>query len=907
MQRSRPKAHKLKRGKKSEQYKAFENALDLVTLAHIKIGSQNFSCFILGNCRGDLSNIAIKFVFRLRGLNPLQKSEDKFEKYCQNLEDYFKSINSTVTFDFSSFAYKDSPESQKPLPEVSKEVEFLYHDNYIRKTELNQAKQRKSTACYVTVTFKLDSAEKPRDWLDKFLSFLGQLWLGGIAVKRKGNSYQKELTKILYLAHNFALRHKLLLQEAKLKPKSLDTEELVSYLTRNVGNPQAITLKTRILVLDEEGLGSEPLTTNYKNNEADKLHLVTQLTGDKAPVAERNFVYLPALNKFVAVMVLEDKPKGFLGHKHQIQYWWNILSRQGIYDIRLITEITPANAILASLTLEKETYRATATQKHAGEQGRYAVNSEVREEEALDARRRLATGDIPLHTAVILLIYRNTPQELNTSCRQIKGLIRFPAKMVREQEYAWLLWLQSTGLKKQQLLYYPFDRRLLFFSSELAGICNLTQVAKADNRGLELIAHQGANPVYIDFSRPKNIMVLGTTGSGKSLLLASFILECVSLGIPFILLDLPNPDGTGSFKELVLFLGGVYFDISRESNNILQLPNLDSITDEDTRQERELDYIEDVKTVITQLVLGSHTDSLDSFLTQTIQSLIPQGLEAFYEDPAIKQRFHKAQVNGLGSSQWADTPTLRDLIPFYSPEYLDAGKGKTNTEALDYIRLRLQYWLSSPLGRAIGRPSTIESTNFLIAFALTNLNSPEDAAVVSLSAYLASKRQVLSYANSAFFMDEASVLLRFVFLSLLMGKLCATARKQGCRVILAGQDIESIAESAAGVQIVKNTPCKLIGRIESAAGASFTQHLGIPLSIIEENESFQPDKAQFYTRWLLSYKTNFTHCRYYPSFTILALTGNGREEAQIREQFKTRYPDKFRWVRELANHLKSNS
>ncbi|MHC5863400.1 MAG: AAA family ATPase, partial [Nostoc sp.] len=127
-------------------------------------------------------------------------------------------------------------------------------------------------------------------------------------------------------------------------------------------------------------------------------------------------------------------------------------------------------------------------------------------------------------------------------------------------------------------------------------------------------------------------------------------------------------------------------------------------------------------------------------------------------------------------------------------------------------------------------------------------------------------------------------------MSRLVGRKCATARKSGSRIILAAQDVISIAKSEAGEQILQNIPTRLIGRLVSGAAKSFTDILSIPHSIIEKNELFRPNLQQMYTTWLLDYNRTYIRCRYYPSYVMLALVANSREEQATRNRFQAKYP-----------------
>jgi hypothetical protein len=319
------------------------------------------------------------------------------------------------------------------------------------------------------------------------------------------------------------------------------------------------------------------------------------------------------------------------------------------------------------------------------------------------------------------------------------------------------------------------------------------------------------------------------------------------------------------------------------------------------QEERVKAHRNDVNLIVLQLVLGSQ--SFDGFLAQTIESLIPLGIKAFYDDPDIQRRFVEAKKGGLGSAAWENTPTLVDMERFFDTDHISLGYEDENVDkALNYIRLRLQYWQASSIGEAICKPSTFETDSQLITFALTNLQSSKDAEVFGMSAYIAASRQSLASPNSVFFMDEASVLLRFPALSRLVGRKCATARKSGCRIILAAQDVISIAKSEAGEQILQNMPLRLIGKIVPGAANSFCEILGIPREIIDKNETFTPNIQQLYTLWLLDYNNKYIRCRYYPSYPLLALVANSREEQAKRDEFKEKYQDKFEWIAAFSKY-----
>ena len=145
-------------------------------------------------------------------------------------------------------------------------------------------------------------------------------------------------------------------------------------------------------------------------------------------------------------------------------------------------------------------------------------------------------------------------------------------------------------------------------------------------------------------------------------MVASIIAECQAQDMSILMIDLPNDDGTGTFGDYTPYHNGFYFDISKESNNLVQPLDLSKIPEEQ-REERAKAHRNDVNLIVLQLVLGSQ--SFDGFLSQTIESLIPLGTKAFYDDPNIQRRFALAKKGGLGSAAWENTPTLADMEYFF--------------------------------------------------------------------------------------------------------------------------------------------------------------------------------------------------------------------------------------------------
>jgi len=160
-------------------------------------------------------------------------------------------------------------------------------------------------------------------------------------------------------------------------------------------------------------------------------------------------------------------------------------------------------------------------------------------------------------------------------------------------------------------------------------------------------------------------------------------------------------------------------------------------------------------------------------------------------------------------------PTLKDFIPFCSLERLQLINPSTDSiKALDFIKLRLRYWLESRVGKVLSVPTTFPSDAQMSVVALRNLSSDVDAAVLVSLVYLAALRRSLAFPVSFYFLDEAPILFEYDEISKNVARLCANGAKSGIRVIINAQEPLSIAQSAGGAKVLANISTRLIGRIQ---------------------------------------------------------------------------------------------
>jgi hypothetical protein len=405
-------------------------------------------------------------------------------------------------------------------------------------------------------------------------------------------------------------------------------------------------------------------------------------------------------------------------------------------------------------------------------------------------------------------------------CLLVLDCFRRPAWVEREQDYAWKVWLQTLPVVWEALMASPFKRRQLYLTGEVPGLMPLVLTQPCDRKGFELIAEEGGSPIHLDlFHQHRNLGLFATTRAGKSVLVSGILTQALAHRFPVVALDFPKPDGSSTFTDYTQFVGGAYFDISRESNNLFELPDLRHLPGDEQR-ERLQDFQSFLESALLTMIVGSQADG--SLLTQTIRSILVLALNAFFADGQIQRRYLEALEGRLGSTAWTQIPTLADFLTFCTPEKLDLNQVGGNIEsALNMIELRLRFWLSSRVGRAISAPSSFPTDAQLLVFALRNLANEEDAAVLALSAYSAALRRALEAPASLFFIDEAPILFEFDEIGSLIGRLCANGAKAGIRVIISAQDPDTVYKSPSSAKIFQNLSTRLIGRVQPTTVDSF--------------------------------------------------------------------------------------
>ncbi len=897
-------------GKNETRLTPFEDALHLATMLRIALDGRDLGAYIL-NKSGQKDDLCFVFGFDCRGIHTTLTAE-QIETVFNNLEAGLKDLplDEKITFHLGfvgSDKHRQNQLSSLIKKAPSRDIKYLLMSERARTKELHNAGLRKAKFLRIYVTYTIQTnATHTEDWVEKLLVNLELSWL-----KFKGKLTEVENQQMETLIGNaykqgFCRWEQILANQMGLDVRALTAKELWADIWRRFNSTTPIEIP-QLMTLDENGL-SEEVYSDLTSSKLllDNLHSTTLLMESDIPCADRRWVHLN--NKYIGVLTFLEKPGGWPNKTSQLRYLWELIAREAVVDTEIFCQLTAANPTLVKTTLQRVLKQSNMTAMMAQEKNRTIdVNAQLKLRKSVAAQEELYEGAVPIYNGIAILVHRSNLKQLDQAIRYIENCFQRPAQVLRETEYAWKIWLQTLPIVYEGLLTKPFNRRQLYLTSEVPGLMPLVLTKKGDERGFELITEEGGTPIHLDlFNQHKNLALFATTRAGKSVLVSGILTQALAHGIPIVALDFPKPDGTSTFTDYTEFMGknGAYFDISKQANNLFEQPDLRLLSPEQ-QKDRLLDYVAFLESALMTMVLGS-SSSESQLMSQTIRSLLNLALSAFFADEIIQKRYQAAIKEGFGSLDWQNTPTLKDFLIFCSPEHLllESIGGKVE-EALNYIQLRLRFWLSSRVGKAISLPSSFSTDAPLLVFALRNLTDNEDAAILSLSAYSAALRRALSHPASIFFIDEAPILFEFDQIADLVGRICANGAKAGIRVILSGQDPDTIAQSKAASKILQNLTTRLIGRIQPVAIDSFVRILKYPREIIARNasESFFPRKEGVYSQWLLDDNGVYTFCRYYPGYEQLAIVANNPNEQAARQKALQQYNDKYEAISAFARQL----
>ena len=887
-------------------YLPFENELDLCCMVRIERDNRSIGAFLLN--KGDISDetlFQVVFAFNLKGTHDQLYSEEVIA-FASGISEAMKSILSNEKCTFLLGRYSNDCERQEHLNQLANSCSLklptiLMRNEQARVQQLTSIGARSIWRSMVFCTWTADEfGERKTDPLSKIIYNLGKggrLFLDGVT-GRISQRAEQLLSRVLMKAYTegFIQWEMLFNTKAGLEITPVSDVELWSWLWGRFNKSPSPAIPQLIVLTEDKDNGVKVTEIQNSRKHATTILITGEHGRSTCPEHRQSANRVYVKDKVCGVLTMADTVTAWISIREQILWMWKVLSESHIRDTEVIVEISKANRYLTEDNLHRQAKQTKVARERALLKGSGRdVGAEIKQEESFDAQKKLYKGAVPLNCAVVFLVYRENAESLDLACDLLCNSFG-TALVVRERNIANLIWLETLPITWRRILHSSSilsERRLVLESETVAGILPLTLPRELDTKGVEFLTNRGGKPVCVDlFTHTQHALVTGKTGSGKSVLLWRFMLDALSQGIPVVGMDIPAADGESSFKTAIELLGdaGAYFDLSRASNNLMEPPDLRRFDNEE-RASRMKSWRSFIRNALSVIVMGRLNAP---HLAQRVDAILMQALDVFLSDSDIIERYNLAFNQGWKSTQWQDIPTLKDFARFCSIARLNILKPEAiDHQAINQITSQITALLVSPLGAAIGKPSSFSPEPMVKFYALTGLSNDQDSYTMAVAAKAACLRVALSHPKSLFIGDELSVLFRKDGFSAMVGELCATARKDGLSIVLSSQDPDTICQSAAAAMIMQNITYRLTGCITSNAVASFQQYLSYPSEIIAPNasESFFPRRSDLYSCWLIEKGGRFWSCRFYPGEMTLAAVATNQEERRARRKILARYPN----------------
>ena len=880
-------------------YEAFENKIDLCCLASLQIEERKIGAIVLNKGKLEEENqFQIVFGFKLRGIHNLLFPQE-IEGISQAIAEASKNLIPQEKITFWQGCYDDAQTRQDYLSHLVRNSSLtlpkvLLQNEQARVQQLTQKGLRSDWQQLIFCTWSGDRyGEKKSDWLSQVIytiskstNFVFDSALGKL--KERQEHFFLRLLSRAY-TEGFLRWEMLLSNQGGLEIAPLSEQQLWRWTWKrfNGGSPPPIP---QLLVFSQNRRQAPTL----KEIVTAQFHAASVLIQGEngrssCPEHRQSTSQIFLKERVCGVMVMNKPVKAWVSRREQLAWIWKLLSQQHLKNIEVVVEISPANKFLVEDSLyrhakQSKSQRERAVVKGAGRD----AGAEVRGDASFDAQKKLYKGEKPLSCAVVFLVYADSVAELSKSCRLLSNSAG-GAQIVRERDIASKVWLETLPLTWSRLLHsssFLSERRLVLDSDTVAGVMPLTIPQDLDKQGVEFLSNEGGKSICVDlFTQTAHALVTGMTGSGKSVLLWRFMLDALARNIPVVGMDFPAQDGESSFKTGIELLGpdGAYFDISRSSSNIMEPPDLRRFSEQE-RETRMKSWVNFIGEALLTIIMGRINQP---YLSQRVDSFLRRALLLFLSDQEIIDRYNQGFEQGWQSPQWQQMPVLADFLRFCTvPRLQIKNPQELDRQALNQIHCQIKALLASPLGKALGKPSSFSPEPMVKFFALTGLSNAQDSFIMAVNANAACVRVALSHPKSLFVGDELSVLCRRQGFSNMLGTLTATARKDGLTVLLSAQDPDTICTSSAAEMIMQNISYRLTGKITANAANSYQKFLGYPAPIINQNASelFKAQKSELYSCWLLEKEGRYWQTRFYPGEMVLSSLANNQEERRARKR-----------------------
>jgi hypothetical protein len=452
--------------------------------------------------------------------------------------------------------------------------------------------------------------------------------------------------------------------------------------------------------------------------------------------------------------------------------------------------VLPVQATVARTAL----HRRAAMQRYTAREGNDAIDNQVALADTTAAIAAIAQRQlVPCRIALSIGIRDSVLSRAAEATERLDGLLRgqgFDVTQVTSPGFLPALAVAPGGA--------PLGRSLQLTSDGVAAcIVPALGTPFADQRQpLVGINQLTGAPAYLSiWSRPNhNAVVLGSSGSGKSVAAKTLLVRHLMEGASAVVID---PDS--EYRRVMNAVGGVHYELGTDALNPLA-PGVDVAPD----------IAAGLVLPVLSVMAGDEKGVKDG---RPIRRLPDEDQGWIHAEIAAFYRAWAADPQG-------GEPVIHDLVAFIETDSIERALTRREKDRCRIITARLRRFTQGDRARVFDRPSTFSVGDRPVSvglreFALTYAADLTPALAVVLTAVLAALAR--EHARLIVVVDEAHRVTIDPDAGEVLGQLVRQARKHGAGVWMCSQQVHDFVGTDLGRTLVATAATKIILGVEEAA------------------------------------------------------------------------------------------
>ena len=523
-------------------------------------------------------------------------------------------------------------------------------------------KRLTATATYTTLTGR---EERAQDGLEQIIDLLSSAW--GDVLRLFGSKSSANLSKIPQFLragyeNSWSTYNRLFSRQMGIESTPLTFNEMWAGEYQRYNNGPVPQVPFKIVVTPRE----------VKIERFSDMHLKSQLFKLGAPQMDhRSHVQLPGRDLYVAGAVWEEKPLVRFKVEDedralaQLFYGSSVLNDADspskatagseVFDTEIVVQYSGISQEAMRARARKLEEESNHARKIASNKGEISGAANFKIAKTSNDVWAMAEGAQVVTMSWLAFCYRATPTEAD---RAVKALCSLPVCngfAVPEKQYFPALWKQGQPISHGPIGKGPgidWERRMQDFTEAAASFIPVIADYTRCPTGVEFQSEYGSSPFLVEpcpDDEANGTIVLGESGSGKSVVLSGRVCRNYTRGIRSVITDATQGD-VATFKPVCDALGGGYFNSAERCFNFMQGGDLRRFEGDPEKYAFAVSLLQNqwTQTIPDLAVGGRHDPGLRADYGDIAAMLV----SSWMRDPEIRRRYDIAFDGGFGSEAW---------------------------------------------------------------------------------------------------------------------------------------------------------------------------------------------------------------------------------------------------------------